>query len=48
MYFRLLQDNMKLFMMEDKQEEQMWLDYVLFLDSIIYDNLLYTIGIRYI
>lgn len=36
---------MKLFGMEEKQDNLIWVDYVAFVDSIIYDNLLFTVGI---
>lgn len=37
---------MGLFSMEDKQDNEIWKDYVKFVDDIIYENMLFTIGIR--
>lgn len=43
--FRHLNENMKLFGMESKQDNPIWMDYVAFVDSIVYDNMLFTVGI---
>lgn len=31
--------------MESKQESQIWQDYVLFVDNIVYENILLTVGV---
>lgn len=36
---------MVLFAMEDKQDNEIWKDYVRFVDDIIYENMLFTVGI---
>ncbi|TMW50187.1 hypothetical protein DOY81_004746 [Sarcophaga bullata] len=42
---KLLQDNMIQFDMEDKQDDEMWLNYVDFVDNIVYEHLLKTVGV---
>lgn len=41
----LLHDNIKQFDMEDKQDDEMWLNYVDFVDNIVYEHLLKTVGV---
>lgn len=41
---RLLEENQKLFGMEENTANEIWLNYVAFIDSIVYDNLLLTVG----
>uniref|UniRef100_A0A1A9WGW3 Uncharacterized protein n=1 Tax=Glossina brevipalpis TaxID=37001 RepID=A0A1A9WGW3_9MUSC len=42
---RLLYDNMLQFNMESKQDDVMWLNYVDFVDNIVYEHLLKTVGV---
>ncbi|KAI8120795.1 ciliary, Dynein beta chain [Lucilia cuprina] len=42
---QLLHDNIKQFDMEDKQDDEMWLNYVDFVDNIVYEHLLKTVGV---
>lgn len=42
----LLEENLKLFGLEGQKDSQMWQDYVKFVDGIIYNSLLVTVGIR--
>ncbi|KAJ6635135.1 Dynein beta chain, ciliary, partial [Pseudolycoriella hygida] len=42
---RLLYENLKLFGMESNQESKIWQDYVLFVDNIVYENILLTVGV---
>ncbi|KAM7360514.1 dynein heavy chain at 93AB isoform 2-T2 [Cochliomyia hominivorax] len=42
---KLLHDNIKQFDMEDKQDDEMWLNYVDFVDNIVYEHLLKTVGV---
>lgn len=42
---KLLHDNMVQFDMEDKQDDEMWLNYVDFVDNIVYEYLLKTVGV---
>nr|CAD7570912.1 unnamed protein product [Timema californicum] len=44
---RLLDDNLKLFGMEGEPESPRWLAYVAFVDAIVSESLLRTIGCRY-
>ncbi|XP_037924668.1 dynein beta chain, ciliary isoform X3 [Hermetia illucens] len=41
----LLEENMKQFGMEERQDEKIWQDYVSFVDNIVYENLLLTVGV---
>lgn len=41
----LLKENMILFGMEDHQVDSMWTDYVSFVDNIVLENLLLTVGV---
>ncbi|XP_055848919.1 dynein beta chain, ciliary isoform X2 [Episyrphus balteatus] len=41
----LLEDNMIQFNMKDRQDDQMWIDYVSFVDNIVYENILKTVGV---
>ncbi|XP_061390860.1 dynein beta chain, ciliary isoform X1 [Musca vetustissima] len=41
----LLHDNMIQFDMQDKQNDEMWLNYVDFVDNIVYEYLLKTVGV---
>lgn len=40
----MLEENQKLFGIEENQTNEMWLNYIAFVDSIVYDNLLLTVG----
>lgn len=40
----LLQDNVIQFNMEGRQEDDIWLNYVEFVDNIVYENILKTVG----
>jgi len=42
---KLLQDNMLQFDMESKQDDAVWLSYVDFVDNIVYENILKTVGV---
>ncbi|EDW38589.1 GL12690 [Drosophila persimilis] len=42
---KLLHDNMLQFDMEQKQDDAVWLSYVDFVDNIVYENLLRTVGV---
>lgn len=43
---QLLDANMHLFGMDETQEDDNWIKYVKFVDNIVYDSLLFMIGIR--
>lgn len=43
----LLQQNMQLFEMEDKQNDSKWLKYTEFVDGIVLNYLFQTVGCRY-
>lgn len=42
----LLENNMQLFGMEDRQDDKNWIKYVNYVDNIVHENLLFMIGIR--
>lgn len=42
---KLLQDNMLQFNMSEKQSDAVWLSYVDFVDNIVYENILRTVGV---
>lgn len=41
----LLDENVKQFNMTERQDTQIWQDYVTFIDNIVYENLLLTVGV---
>lgn len=43
----LLQQNMQLFEMEDKQDDPRWLKYIEFVDGIVLNYLFQSVGCRY-
>lgn len=43
---QLLEANMHLFEMQDTQDDPNWVKYVVFVDNIIHESLLFMIGIR--
>lgn len=43
-YSRLLEENQELFGTEDSASSEMWLNYVAFVDGIVFDNLMLTVG----
>lgn len=45
-FHRLLEENLKLFGLEGQKDSQIWQDYVKFVDGIIYNSLLVTVGVR--
>lgn len=45
---KLLQQNLELFGMEQAADSSRWLDYVGYVDNIIYESLLKTVGCRYV
>lgn len=42
----LLEENLGLFRMEGKMNEDFWEDYVIFVDDIVLKNMLLTVGVR--
>jgi hypothetical protein len=44
----LVQQNLELFGMEQAVDSSPWLDYVGYVDNIIYESLLKTVGCRYV
>jgi hypothetical protein len=44
----LVQQNLELFGMEQEVDSSHWLDYVGYVDNIIYESLLKTVGCRYV
>jgi hypothetical protein len=44
----LVQQNLKLFGMEHAVDSSCWLDYVSYVDNVIYQALLKTVGCRYV
>lgn len=43
---RLLKENLELFQMTENQDSQYWVAYVNYIDSIVYHNVLSTVGCR--
>lgn len=43
--FSLLEENLQLFRAENKMNEDIWPDYILFCDDIVHKNLLHTVGV---
>lgn len=43
---QLVDANMQLFGMDESQDDKNWVKYVIFVDTIVYENLLFMIGIR--
>lgn len=45
MFYSLLEENLKQFSMEQQQSSKIWQDYISFVDNIVYENLLLTVGV---
>lgn len=44
-FLSLLEENLQLFRVENKMNEEAWPDYILYCDDIVHKNLLHTVGV---